>query len=275
MLINEISCAKVNLGLEVLHKRPDSYHQILSVLLKINLNDYISMKESKENQILQNGIEENDNIIRKVVSFMQKQYRNSPITIEVQKNIPYSSGLGGGSSNAAAAIKGINKLWKLKLKTEEMKKIAIHFGSDVPFFISHNTAVIEGRGEIIHEIPRPSFNQILLICPNIYLDQKTTKIYDNVLSYTDGSRTLKTISMIKENNEISYNLFNGLESSALEMFPTLKSFKNILKDLKLNSLNLTGAGPTYYSIFNDNSATFWKNKIESKLKAKCIIVDNL
>ncbi|MAR37125.1 MAG: 4-(cytidine 5'-diphospho)-2-C-methyl-D-erythritol kinase [Chloroflexi bacterium] len=275
MLINEISSAKVNLGLEVLHKRPDSYHQILSVLLKINLNDYISIEESKENQILQNGIEENDNIIRKVVSFMQNQYRNEPIRIEVKKNIPYSSGLGGGSSNAAAVIKGINKLWKLKLKTEEMKKIAIYFGSDVPFFISHNTAIVEGKGEKIHEIPRPSFKQILLICPNVYLDQKTKQIYDNVLSYTDGSRTLKTISMIKEKKQISYNLFNGLESSALEMFPTLKSFKNILNNLKLNSLNLTGAGPTYYSIFNDNSATFWKNKIESKLKAKCIIVDNL
>jgi 4-diphosphocytidyl-2-C-methyl-D-erythritol kinase len=274
MLINEISCAKVNLGLEVLYKRPDSYHQILSILLKINLNDYISLKESKENQILQEGIEENHNIIRKVVSFMQNQYRNTPVRIEVKKNIPYSSGLGGGSSNAAAVIKGIDKLWKLKLKTEEMKKIALHFGSDVPFFISHNTAIVEGRGEIIHEIPRPSFNQILLIYPNIYLDQKTTKIYDNVLSYTNGSRTMETISLIKEKKQISYDLFNGLEKSALEIFPNLISFKKTLNNLKLNSLNLTGAGPTYYSIFNDNSATFWKKKIESKLKVKCIVVDN-
>ncbi|MBI63319.1 MAG: 4-(cytidine 5'-diphospho)-2-C-methyl-D-erythritol kinase [Chloroflexi bacterium] len=275
MLINEISCAKVNLGLEVLYKRPDSYHQIVSILLKINLNDYISLKESKENQILQEGIEKNDNIIKKVVSFMQKQYKNLPIRIEVKKNIPYSSGLGGGSSNAASVIKGINKLWNLKLTTEEMKKIGLNFGSDVPFFISHNTAIVEGRGEIIHEIPRPSFNQILLICPNVDLDQKTATIYDNVSTYSDGSRTMKTISMIKEKKQISYNLFNGLESSALQIFPTLKSFKNIIKNLELNSLNLTGAGPTYYSIFNDNSATFWKKKIESNLEVKCIVVDNL
>ena len=85
MLINEISSAKINLGLEVLYKRPDSYHQILSVLLKINLNDYISLKKSEENQILQDGIEENDNIIKKVVSFMQERYINTPIKIEVKK----------------------------------------------------------------------------------------------------------------------------------------------------------------------------------------------
>ena len=275
MLINEISSAKINLGLEVLYKRPDSYHQILSVLLKINLNDYISLKESDENQILQDGIEENDNIIKKVVTFMQERYINTPIKIEVKKNIPYSSGLGGGSSNAASVIKGINKLWKLKLNTDEMKNIALNFGSDVPFFISHNTAIVEGRGEIIHEIPRPSYNQILLICPKIYLNQKTAKIYDNVLSYTDGSRTMKTISMIKEKKQMSYNLYNGLESSALNVFPTLKSSKDILSNLRLKSINLTGAGPTYYSIFNDNSATFWKKKIEGKLNAKCFVVDNL
>lgn len=275
MLINEISSAKINLGLEVLYKRPDTYHQILSVLLKINLNDYISLKESEENQILQDGIEENDNILKEVLSFMQQRYINTPIKIEVRKNIPYSSGLGGGSSNAASLIKGLNKLWKLKLNADEMKNIALNFGSDVPFFISHNTAIVEGRGEIIHEIPRPSFNQILLICPKIYIDQKTEKIYDNVLSYTDGSRTMKTISMIKEKKRISYDLYNGLESSALSIFPTLESSKNILSNLRLNSLNLTGAGPTYYSIFYDDSATFWKKKIEAKLKAKCFVVDNL
>ena len=275
MLINEISSAKINLGLEVLYKRPDTYHQILSVLLKINLNDYISLKESEENQILQDGIEENDNILKKVLSFMQEHYINTPIKLEVRKNIPYSSGLGGGSSNAASLIKGLNKLWKLKLNADEMKNIALNFGSDVPFFISHNTAIVEGRGEIIHEIPRPSFNQILLICPKIYIDQKTEKIYDNVLSYTDGSRTMKTISMIKEKKRISYDLYNGLESSALSIFPTLEYSKNILSNLRLNSLNLTGAGPTYYSIFYDDSATFWKKKIEAKLKAKCFVVDNL
>jgi len=275
MLINEISSAKINLGLEVLYKRPDSYHQILSVLLKINLNDYISLKESEKNQILQDGIEDNDNIIKKVVSFMQEHYINTPIKIEVKKNLPYSSGLGGGSSNAASVIRGINKLWKLKLNTDEMKNIALKFGSDVPFFISHNTAVVKGRGEILHEIPRPSFNQILLICPKIYVDQKTMKIYDNVSSYTDGSRTMKTITMIKEKKQISYDLYNGLESSALSIFPTLKSSKKILSNFKLNSLNLTGAGPTYYSIFDDNSATFWKEKIEAKLKAKCYVIDNV
>ena len=156
-----------------------------------------------------------------------------------------------------------------------MKNIALKFGSDVPFFISHNTAVVKGRGEILHEIPRPSFNQILLICPKIYVDQKTMKIYDNVSSYTDGSRTMKTITMIKEKKQISYDLYNGLESSALSIFPTLKSSKKILSNFKLNSLNLTGAGPTYYSIFDDNSATFWKEKIEDKLKAKCFVIDNL
>ena len=131
------------MGLDVIKKRNDGFHDISSIMCKINLFDQIYFEESNNNEVLQKGIPKEKNIVYNVLQYMTKKYSPSKKTrIIIDKKIPYSSGMGGGSSNAASAIQGINKILELNLDSKEKFDIALRFGSDIPFFLSNTSALI-------------------------------------------------------------------------------------------------------------------------------------
>ena len=174
-MIKSKSYAKINLGLEVIGERDDGYNNINSVITKINLFDEITLEIANKNSINQDGILEKNNIIFKVINYMQNNYISKNLKISVKKNIPYSSGLGGGSSNAATVIKLIDNMFNLNLDSKEIFDIGLLFGSDVPFFLGPNTAFVTGRGERLLFIPKPKIDNILLIYPKMNLQNKILK----------------------------------------------------------------------------------------------------
>ena len=146
--------AKINLNLEVLRKREDGFHDIHSVFSIIDLCDTLTFeRNNKEIKLLENNPIRN-NIVLKAANLLKDLYSvKQGVSIELNKVIPDQKGLGGGSSDAAATLIGLNKVWDLKISKEVLLKIAIQLGSDVPFFIYGKTAIAEGRGEILTEYP--------------------------------------------------------------------------------------------------------------------------
>jgi len=243
------SYAKINLGLEVLGKRSDGFHEISSILCKIDLFDQISFFNSDENQVSQIGINQNENIVFTVLDYMTKKYNSGQkLKIVIDKKIPYSSGMGGGSSNAATAIEGINKILNLNLDSKEKFDIARKFGSDISFFLVNSCAKVSGRGEIIKFINPPKIKDILIFYPIYKLKDKTKKVFNSVSSYTDGNNQKNILDKINNSEYLVAPFFNGLEHAAIENFEDLMSLKNSLRDIGIKNLSMTGAGPTYYSV---------------------------
>lgn len=270
------SFAKINLGLEVLNKRNDNFHSIKTIISKISLFDEIQIEKSDSNSVKQLGIKEDDNLVTKILLHMQKKYFTEKISIRIKKNIPYSSGLGGGSSNSASVIKGLNEYLELNLDSKEMFDIGLRFGSDIPFFLGPNTALIEGKGEKITFIEKPNLSNILLIYPNILIENKTYKIFSNLNSYTNGEYQENLLKKIRSRKNISESLFNGLEESALSIFHDLRDIKNDLLKMGLPNISMSGAGPSYFSIIdNEKSSYNLKEIIEKNTNHKCYLVDLL
>ena len=270
------SFAKINLGLEILNKRNDGFHSIKTIMTKISLFDEIDIRKSSKNSVIQDGIDEENNLVTKILNFMQDKYFDEKLEINIRKNIPYSSGLGGGSSNSASVIKGLNQFLKLNLDSKEMFDIALKFGSDIPFFLSSSSAMVQGRGEVIRFIEKPNINYLLLICPNINLENKTRKVFNNLKNFTNGETQEKLLNKIKSNIKITESLFNGLEKSAFLVFDELSEIKDILSELSLPNISMSGAGPSFFSIIdNENQGMNYLEKVKRNIDCKCFLVNLL
>ena len=270
------SFAKINLGLEILNKRNDGFHSIKTIMTKISLFDEIDIRKSSKNSVIQDGIDEENNLVTKILNFMQDKYFDEKLEINIRKNIPYSSGLGGGSSNSASVIKGLNEFLRLNLDSKEMFDIALKFGSDIPFFLSSSSAMVQGRGEVIRFIEKPNINYLLLICPNINLENKTRKVFNNLKNFTNGQTQENLLNKIKSNIKITESLFNGLEKSAFLVFDELSEIKDILSELSLPNISMSGAGPSFFSIIdNENQGMNYLEKVKRNIDCKCFLVNLL
>ena len=270
------SFAKINLGLEILNKRNDGFHSIKTIMTKISLFDEIDIRKSSKNSVIQAGIDEENNLVTNILNFMQDKYFDEKLEINIRKNIPYSSGLGGGSSNSASVIKGLNEFLRLNLDSKEMFDIALKFGSDIPFFLSSSSAMVQGRGEVIRFIEKPNINYLLLICPNINLENKTRKVFNKLENFTNGETQENLLNKIKSNIKITESLFNGLEKSAFLVFDELSEIKDILSELSLPNISMSGAGPSFFSIIdNENQGMNYLEKVKRNIDCKCFLVNLL
>ena len=174
------SPAKINLTLELINRRKDGYHNISTIMQTINIFDLITYEHDK-NIIISSNIKElnsETNLIFKAVKLMRDKFNiNQGVKIYLNKNIPISSGLGGGSSNAATTLIALNLMWKLKLNLTELIPLAQSIGSDVPFFISRGTALISGKGENIEQLPDIKPVLFLLLHNENVLSNKTYSMY--------------------------------------------------------------------------------------------------
>ena len=168
------SYAKINLFLELIGKLSNNYHQVNTILCSIDLFDLLSYEPLESPEIILTcnipSLVSTSNLVYKVASCLKEQF-NIPagIKIHLEKHIPVSAGLGGGSSNAANCILALNEIWQLNLSRTKMHKIASQFGSDINFFLEGGTAKGENRGEIIIKLPPILLNNILLVNPGLEL----------------------------------------------------------------------------------------------------------
>ncbi|MDO8472346.1 MAG: 4-(cytidine 5'-diphospho)-2-C-methyl-D-erythritol kinase [Dehalococcoidia bacterium] len=255
-MIRVVAPAKLNLSLEVLSKSEDGYHEIRSLMQAIELFDILTLEQSETDDVdlycSDKALSNTDNLVFRAAALLKEEYGVSKgARLKLVKHIPEAGGMGGGSSDAAAAIKGLNELWDLKLSQHEMAGLGARLGSDVPFFVYGGTAVVAGRGETITPVPRGPTAWVVLLFPPIQkLDGKTAKLYAQLKghSFTSGEHTESLVDFLQRGEAIPQAcLFNAFESSALQAFDGLKRYWDVAQKTAGQQLHLAGSGPTLFA----------------------------
>ncbi len=260
-----LSPAKINLLLDIVGKRSDGYHNIISVVQTVSLYDVIEVEPIKQNKIIvecniKNLCMEN-NLCYKVVSFIKEQFLvKSGVKILIKKHIPLGSGLGGASSNAATVLKFLLQLWKIKVDKSELIRLVSKIGKDIPYFFYNSCCLVESTGEkIIPLIPCWKNNPlwILLIYPQISLSTKEVyERFDIMLpDYKPKSDKKNILKWIKIGN-FQDLLYNALQPVAEKLCPELKQIKILLAKGGFKNINMSGSGSTIYAVFNNEKEMF-------------------
>jgi 4-diphosphocytidyl-2-C-methyl-D-erythritol kinase len=252
--------AKLNLGLEILGKRADGYHEIRTIMQAISLCDTLSAVPAAEVSLTvdRDELDYADNLVYKAVRAWS-QAAGSPrsqLAVSLAKRIPTSSGLGGASSDAAAALRLANALHRDKISTGELHQVAASIGSDVPFFLSNPTAFVAGRGEIIEPLPAIPQTWFVLVTPDVAINRKTATMYANLThaDFSDGSAIDDYVRQAKSHTlDDSVLVSNVFERVLLRMMPELAPIPDALRTLGANRVSLTGAGPTWFAMVNSES----------------------
>ncbi len=261
-MLTQNAYAKINLSLEVLGKREDGYHDIISVMQLIELHDTLFFSLDEELTIASDSpkltAEGENNLVWKAAHLLAGATGTSAgAHIELQKRIPISAGLGGGSSDAAAALMGLSKLWGVNISQEEMSRLAGKLGSDVPFFLSAPTALVQGRGERVMPLPllRPCW--VLLVYQPCDVEGKTKRLYSSLLKeeMTAGALTSELVSAIKQGDfPESRLLHNSFERAAYSTFAPLNETRRRLEQFGAEGVHLSGSGPTIFVLFPQEEA---------------------
>ena len=259
-MLTVLAPAKLNLTLEVLAKRPDGFHEIRSVIQTINLCDSLRFRLSQKvafKSNLPDWIPE-ESLASKAASLLQRTTGCSKgAIIDVVKRIPLVSGLGGDSSDAAATLRGLNKLWGLGLSQKKLLELAVQLGSDVAFFLYGGTALVEGRGEVVTPLPPLPHMWVILVVPDIpRLPGKTKQLYAslNASHYTEGQITQRLVEALRKGREFApCLLFNTFENVAFTKFSKLKVYRDHTVKIGADNVHLAGSGPTLFALLKDKA----------------------
>ena len=242
--------AKINIGLNVESRRSDGYHNISSVFYPINqCFDILEIVESENFRFTSSGINVPDciNICEKAYKLMKVEYQIPSVHIHLHKQIPIGSGLGGGSSDGACTIKGLNTLFNLNIHTELLEELALKLGADCPFFIQNKPKYVSGIGDVMKNISIELSNyNIKLINSNIYIS--TIDAYSNI---KPKDESLSLIKLIKRPIDLwKDSIKNDFERSIFNIHPVLKEAKEKLYSQGAIYSSMTGTGSVIYGIFN-------------------------
>ncbi len=245
--------AKLNLTLEVLGRRTDGYHEVMTVLQTIDLCDRLELRLAPDLTVECDdaSLEGETNLVWRAAAALAA-YGNvqARAHIFLRKRIPVGMGLGGGSSDAAAALIGLNKLWNLGLDPEELAQIAAGLGSDVPFFLRGGTALAEDRGEEISPLPSLPPLGVLLICPSETIPNKTATLFSRLTAghYSDGGVTRQMVATLMSGQFVVDMVHNVFEEVAFHVFPGLSPIYRRLEELTNSRPRLSGAGPALFCL---------------------------
>ncbi len=247
--------AKINLGLEILYKRGDGYHELNTMFLRTCLADDLLFEQDDDitvSSFPDMGIPQEDNLVYKATILLKENFPDTPgCKIHLKKNIPSGAGLGGGSSDAAITLKGLAALWNIVPNSSMLHDIASRLGSDVPFFLSDGAAIARGRGEKLKHFEFTSPWWIALIKPNISIS--TAWAYQHL----DHDLVQRTPSDLKEiikkslldPNILKKKVFNHFEGSILRKFPQIKYIKEKMYSEGAILSLLSGSGSTVFGLF--------------------------
>lgn len=255
--------AKINLGLSIVSKRNDGYHELETIMYPIPVFDILEVTKSAQFQFFQSGlnVEGNleDNLCVKTFRLMEKRYKIEPFGIHLRKQIPMGAGLGGGSADVAFLIRAINELSNLELSISEQQSIASELGSDCAFFITNDPQLAKGRGEILTSIELDLSNYwIKIIYPGIHISTKIA--FENV--YKSGFTGLESI-ITKPISDWKGTLKNDFENHIFDLFPEIETIKDKLYEEGAIYASLSGSGSTVYGLYeNKPNENKHKNAIE-------------
>ncbi len=252
--------AKINLVLEVLGKRDDGYHEIRSLVQTISLCDVLEF-ELADGIFLEcdePSLETSDNLVIKAAELLREiSGLHKGARIKLEKRIPWSAGLGGGSSDAAATLLALNKLWDLKLEASNLAQMAAKLGSDVPFFIYGGAALMEGRGEKVTPLMTSPPAWFVLLVPPLPREPDKTRWLFALLSrsnFTDGKYTDEAMRRWSQKKPLDSTMFfNVFDRVAFGAFPGLVDYWRRFQEIGAKDIHLTGSGPALFARVPDKS----------------------
>jgi 4-diphosphocytidyl-2-C-methyl-D-erythritol kinase len=255
IILNSIS--KINIGLNILRKREDGYHDLETIFYPVKLCDTISFKKSSSfrfhtsSEILKN---DNSNLVIRAKDKIQNitgEKINAEITLA--KYIPFGGGLGGGSSNAATTLKGLNMLYNFNLSEDILKKAALELGSDVPFFLNSVPCYATSRGEELKEIQLRFPHPILIVNPNLHVSTKWA--FENIIPKVPEKSLYNLISEYTDIADLRRMINNDFEDVVFSHYPEIKKVKEDLYAYGAVFALMSGSGSTVYGIFDDIDKT--------------------
>ncbi|RWR07184.1 4-(cytidine 5'-diphospho)-2-C-methyl-D-erythritol kinase [Siminovitchia fortis] len=252
--------AKINLSLDVLGKRDDGYHEVEMVMTTIDLADRLELAEIREDRVAilsRNRFVPADerNLAYQAAKLLKERYKiDQGVEISINKIIPVAAGLAGGSSDAAATLRGLNELWGLGLTLDELAELGAEIGSDVSFCVYGGTALAKGRGEKVTKLPAPPACWVVLAKPAIGVS--TSEIYRNLDVGSIRHPDTKGMIQALENNDyegVCENMANALESVTLHMYPEVLQIKKQMERFGADSVLMSGSGPTVFGLVRHDS----------------------
>tara|TARA_B110000438_G_scaffold68604_1_gene68878 strand:+ start:367 stop:1209 length:843 start_codon:yes stop_codon:yes gene_type:complete len=252
------SYSKVNIGLKVLSQRDDGYHNIYTIFQELNFGDSIDIeKRDCGFKIIANvdWIPTNkSNICYKAYTEIKKEFSEvKGIHIKIDKKIPIGSGLGGGSANAAALLKGIKKIYKLEVTESKLEEIGGEVGADVPFFIRGKTQLGEGIGDKLTQLPKAIIGTYLLVIPKISI--RTEWAYSVIKNRLNNqNKNAKFSSFINEDYSSLQIFENDFEQIVIPAYPEIGAIKSKLLNLGARFASLSGSGSTVYGVYDDEAS---------------------
>lgn len=258
--ITETAYAKINLGLDVLGKRRDGYHEVCMVMQSISLADTVTLEEH-EGLCVVTGKDDlpgdNTNLAWKAAALMAKRFGKKPdVKITLDKHIFMAAGLAGGSSDAAAVLRGLNRLWQLNLNAAQLEALAAEIGSDVPFCITGGTQLSEGRGEILTPLPEPEDAVIVLAKPKIAVS--TAWVYREFDALAEAQHPdVKALAAALKKGGAKLPLpgmGNALEGVTCAEYPIVTEIKQKMLSAGADYALMSGSGPTVFAVAKDKTA---------------------
>lgn len=252
--------AKINLTLDVLYKRPDNYHEVEMIMTTVDLADRIGLEPRKDGLIKIMSADryvpdDERNFAYQAAKLLKDLYKiEQGVTIHIEKEIPIAAGLAGGSSDAAATLRGLNELWDLGLTVDELAKLGAKIGSDVSFCVYGGTALATGRGTEIQEISSPPACFVVLAKPKIGVS--TAEIYGNLkISEVQHPNTKQMIQAIENQDYdmICQSVGNVLESVTFKLYPEVVTIKEQMQRFGADAVLMSGSGPTVFGLVDSES----------------------
>ena len=278
------SLGKINLGLDVLGKRENGYHDVRMVMQTVYLYDRIDLKRTKTPGIrLKTNLfylpENENNLAYQAAKLLIDEFHlKDGVAVTLEKHIPVAAGMAGGSSNAAAVLFGMNRMYELGLTEQELMDRGVKLGADVPYCIMRGTVLAEGIGEELTPLPPMPKCHVLLAKPPISVSTKL--VYEKldaheILSHPDIDGIVRGLETGDLKTIVS-RMGNVLEQVTVEEYPVIEKIKNVMKEEGALNALMSGSGPTVFGIYEDrNTARQAAARIRREGLAKQVYVTNM
>jgi 4-diphosphocytidyl-2-C-methyl-D-erythritol kinase len=247
--------AKINLTLEILGRRADGYHELASLVLTVSLSDELRIEPADQliSRVEGLAIAPSANLVTRAAELLRKHTgTRAGAELTLTKRIPAAAGLGGGSSDAATALVGLNRLWATRLDNAELQALAAELGSDVPYFVSGGAALMRGRGDDVLPVPGLTNLWLVLAMPAHDLPDKTRQLYTALTAadFSDGQRTARILDRLARGQRPPFDeseLLNGFQRAARAVFGGLSMTWDQLERVCDRRFHLSGAGPALFA----------------------------
>lgn len=275
------SRAKINLSIDVLGKRQDGYHLVEMIMQTIDLYDLIEINEKDNDQITIKSTSDEipldcNNLVYKAANLIKKTFNiNKGVEIHIKKNIPVAAGMAGGSSNAAAVLVGLNKLWNLNLSNQQLEKIGLKLGADVPFCINGGAVLASGIGEELTPIKGLTKYVCILVCkPDLFVSTK--EVYECIdskdIDKRPNNKFLIECLKNEDTRQLAENMFNVLEGVTMDKHPVIQQIKDIMTNNRALGAMMSGSGPTVFGLYeNREDAVKCKAILEKQFKQTFVV----